>query len=141
MTKKNKLSVIAFIIGVLAFASCQKDPAPTTGSTGSDRDRFIFTWRSQERSQQYGSTTTFNIKIKTDTVNSSGIIIEEMYQLPHSKTRAIVNGNYFNIPFQIVSGNAIEGSGYMQSLTTMTMKYSVNSGGITDTVIANLIRQ
>ena len=124
--KKTFLGISLLV--VILIASCQKEetnPATTTA----DRDKFLATWRVQETSQRYGATA-YEMIISKDTSNTSDIIIQNINQLGSKFwVRALVSGSYFNISPQVVSGNIISGSGYLQSPTIVSLKYTKDEGG------------
>ena len=131
---------IAISISFFTITSCSPDKGETNPT--SDRENFVGTWKCQENSSRYG-TSTFDIQIGTDSSNSSNILIENIYNLGFKyKTSAIVNGNSFRIPSQSISGNIIEGSGISQTTNIINMKYLVNDGGgIIDSVSSILNRR
>ena len=141
MNRITNFIALILLAGIISIVSCQPEESATPNPNG-DRDNFVGSWKCQEKSTRYNSTSTYTLKIINDTALASYIFIENIYELGNSyKAHAIVNGGLFTIPQQAVSGNTIQGNGNLQSQVLMNMNYWVNDGVVTDTVTAILTKQ
>ncbi len=129
MKKIGSLTTVIAMCIVVFISSCAKEedgPVPPGGS-------FPGNWEINENSSLYGPKT-YNLTI-ADT--ASNISFSQLYGF-HQKVFALVSGNSFSIPNQLISGTTFTGKGFLTSPTRIDMTYYVANGISTDTIVAIL---
>lgn len=127
---------------IISFTACEKDDT-TTPTSEDPRDIFIAAWSCQEDSQLSG-TSVFEVHINKSSINSSQIILENLYNYGFSfAPYAEINstGTGFTIPSQIIQGNSVKGEGTILGTNTINMSYTVDNGSDIDSVTAELTKK
>ncbi|OFX43530.1 MAG: hypothetical protein A2046_01375 [Bacteroidetes bacterium GWA2_30_7] len=142
MSAFSKYFILTVLIGTFVY-SCKPDE-PIEPTPEDSRDKITGTWKCEETSQVFGSTTfTVNISKSSD---SSKVLIDNFYNLSAGKkVYAILNNLTLSIPSQTVAndGHIITGNGTLTSnYKTINFSYSANDGsGDLDNVTAIYTKQ
>ncbi|MFH2142587.1 MAG: hypothetical protein ABIJ97_09210 [Bacteroidota bacterium] len=128
------------LAGLSLMISCEPDDPDD--STDDPRDKIENTWRCDENSQVF-STTTYTVDIKKDATSEDKVLIYRFYNLGAQKfLKATLNGTSLTISNQIIDDNIISGSGLiMNNFKKIQWTYYVDDGsGVSiDTVSADYI--
>jgi len=115
---KNVLTLAAVLIGLSACDVYVVEPRYDA------RDRFTGYYQVEEYSNTYDDYTYYSFNVYKDGYNASEIIISNFYAA-NIKVYAYVDGYHITIPYQVVNGYEIEGTGSLSG-NDLFMDYSVN---------------
>ena len=112
-------NLIAFAALILVAASCNDDDVAPRYD---DRNKFVGYYDVEEYSETYHEVTTYEMRISKSRYDRE-IYIDNFYA-SDLRVYAIVNDDEIRIPFQIVDGFEIEGSGRLY-LDELNLTYRV----------------
>ena len=126
----RKIFAIAAVVSVM-IAACQKDEPG--GTTTTDRDKFLGTWKviAKDSQGQYN----YQMTITASNSGADQILIDNFDAHPGTKAIASISGNNISIGPQTLSGDQVNGSG-TYSNGTITLHYIVEDGITTEDVTA-----
>jgi hypothetical protein len=131
MKMKNIFSLKAIgLILIIFIVSCAKDENENPNQLGSYKGN----WQIDENSNDFGPSTYSVIIADT----SSNIQFSYLYGF-NQPVYALVNGNSFNIPSQVINGSNVVGGGTLTTTTRIDMTYYVQATiSHYDTIVAVL---
>lgn len=130
MNVRSVSKTAAIISLVLFFAyGCEKDS--TTEISTSDREKFLGAW--QGRSTGSNGTRNFNMNFTASNSSPSQILMSNFdAEGTGTFVPANIEGNNMSIPFTIVNGDTIQGSGVYNSNGTLSFTFTVRDGQTVD---------
>jgi hypothetical protein len=136
VNKKISFSGKVLIVLFLFFAAACEDLTDSL----SPRDNIADTWKCAETSTS--GSDSFLVEIVADNASTTGIQIYNFDNLGDNlAVKATVNSFSISIPSQSVDGFTISGSGTISSdYKKITLKYTVNDGGDTQSYNATLTK-
>jgi hypothetical protein len=124
MMKKNIFRIILIIAAIsIGITGCQKEDE--NGPAGSDRDKFLGTWKVSAKDQL--SSYNYQMSIRTGSSSLDQVLIDNFDANSGTTTTASISGNNISIPQQIISGDTIVGSGTYNN-GSITLHYTVRDG-------------
>jgi hypothetical protein len=102
-------TIVYLLLSAFAFVSC----VDYTDETRYDeRDRIVGRYEVEEYSTTYDDHLYYDMYLSKDRSSRSLIYLDDFY-LENLRVYADLDDDYISIPFQIVDGYEIEGSGYL----------------------------
>jgi hypothetical protein len=132
------LLLLASVLLIIAVSCEPEDPDDITEDP---REKIENTWRCDENSQVF-STTTYTVDVKIDAASDNDVLIYKFYNLGSDKfLHATLSGTSLSITNQTIDGNVVNGNGLiLNNYKKIQWTYYVDDGsGVIDTVTADYI--